>query len=93
MEINEGIFVSCNSRGCLQNIYGNFASFFFQAEAYMGLGEWGKAETLLRKILETDSESATVALYQLSQVCMSVYSTNSNPFVINHHVGLNQQNM
>ena len=35
----------------------------------MSLGEWEKAEILLRKLLETDTESATVALYQLSQVC------------------------
>ena len=35
----------------------------------MSLGEWEKAEILLRKLLETDTESATTALYQLSQVC------------------------
>ena len=44
-----------------------------QAEAYMSLGEWEKAEILLHKLLETDLGSATVALYQLSQVCMHVH--------------------
>ena len=34
----------------------------------MTLREWGKAERLLRNVLETDSELKAVALYQLSQV-------------------------
>ena len=40
----------------------------FQAEAYMTLREWGKAERLLRNVLETDSGLEAVALYHLSQV-------------------------
>ena len=34
----------------------------------MTLREWGKAERLLRNVLETDTELKAVALYQLSQV-------------------------
>ena len=69
----------CNSREAFQN--GSSSSvdrarghskpsiyYLFQAEAYMTLREWGKAERLLRNVLETDSERKAVALYQLSQV-------------------------
>ena len=52
----------------------------------MSLGEWEKAEILLRKLLETDTESATVALYQLSQVCPHIIPFASCFLVITNYV-------
>ena len=48
----------------------------FQAEFYMSIEEWSKAETALQKILLDNSEDE-VALYQLSQVYLEQNHTDS----------------
>ncbi len=48
--------------------------FFFQAEFYMGLRNWKKAEITLQKLLNKDPEHG-VALYQLSQVYLEQNKT------------------
>ena len=49
-------------------------SSFFQAEFYIGLEKWTKAETILQRILKQDPEH-DVALYQLSQVYLEQNQT------------------
>ena len=48
-----------------------------QAEFYMSLEEWSKAEMTLQKILKTVDSEHEVALYQLSQVYLEQNQTGS----------------
>ena len=48
-----------------------------QAEFYMNLEEWSKAEMTLQKILKTVDSEHEVALYQLSQVYLEQNQTGS----------------
>ena len=58
----------------VQYKYLSLCFFSFQAEFYIGLEKWTKAEAILRRILKQDPEH-DVALYQLSQVYLEQNQT------------------
>ena len=58
----------------VQYKYLSLCFFSFQAEFYIGLEKWTKAEAILQRILKQDPEH-DVALYQLSQVYLEQNQT------------------
>ena len=56
------------------NKFTYYAWGFFQAEFYIGLEKWTKAEKILQRILKQNPEH-DVALYQLSQVYLEQNQT------------------